>query len=74
MEGEVPDGLSGRVGTVEKKSGGQEPDVRPHVQGASRGQDDPRDAEAAGADERAEPSTEFAANAELKGKEPADGG
>lgn len=68
---------------MEKNSGGQEPDARPHVQGAGRGQADPRDAEAAGADERAGSSTEYAANAEpgrsagegyVKGKEPADRG
>lgn len=49
---------------MEKNSGGQEPDARPHGRGASRGQDDPRDAEAAGSGERARGSTEYAANAE----------
>ncbi len=43
---------------------GREPDARPHVQGASRGKGDDRDAERAGADERAGASTEYAANAE----------
>ncbi len=44
---------------------GQEPDVRPHVQGARRGDGEQRDAERAGADaERAGASTEYAANAE----------
>jgi len=40
------------------------PDVRPDVRGASRGKDDPRDADAAGGGERAGASTEYAANAE----------
>jgi hypothetical protein len=44
---------------------GREPDVQPHVQGASRGKGDRRDADRAGADEeRAEPGNEYAANAE----------
>ena len=42
---------------------GQEPEseAQPQVQGVSRGKDDPRDAEDAGNDERAEPSNEYAA-------------
>jgi hypothetical protein len=52
--------------------GGTEPDERPQVRGASRGKDDPRDAEAAGSDERAEPSTEYAANSDQN--EPPDQG
>ncbi|HEV3362943.1 MAG TPA: hypothetical protein VG795_02175 [Acidimicrobiia bacterium] len=43
---------------------GREPDARPHVQGASRGKGDRRDAERAGGDtDRAEASNEYAANA-----------
>jgi hypothetical protein len=44
---------------------GTQPDARPDVLGASRGQDDPeRDADAAAGGRRAEASTEYAANAE----------
>ena len=44
---------------------GTEPDVQPHVQGASRGTDDRRDADKAGADdERAGAANEYAANAQ----------
>jgi hypothetical protein len=44
---------------------GTQPDTRPDVVGASRGQDDPeRDADAAGAGPRTGASTEYAANAE----------
>ena len=46
---------------------GQQPDARPEVRGASRGKDDPRDAEAAGSDARAGASTEYAANGEPGG-------
>lgn len=46
------------------QNSGQQPDARPEVRGASRGQDDPRDADAAGSGERAGASTEYAANAE----------
>lgn len=49
---------------MEKKTEGQEPDAQPDVRGASRGKDDPRDAEAAGNDERTGASTEYAANGE----------
>jgi hypothetical protein len=43
---------------------GREPDVQPHVQGASRGKGDRRDADRAGADDdRAGASNEYAANA-----------
>lgn len=41
-----------------------EPEAQPHVQGVSRGQDDPRDAEDAGTDERAAASNEYGAEAE----------
>jgi hypothetical protein len=57
---------------VEGKSGGQQPDARPDVRGASRGKDDPRDAGAAGSGERAGASTEYAANAE-SGDSPEEG-
>jgi hypothetical protein len=43
---------------------GSEPGAQPHVQGVSRGKDDPRDAEDAGNDERAQPSTEYAGQGE----------
>ncbi len=44
---------------------GREPNEHPHVQGASRGKGDGRDANRAGAeDERAGPGNEYAANAE----------
>jgi hypothetical protein len=44
---------------------GREPDVQPHVQGASRGTGDRRDAERAGDGERrAGANNEYAANAE----------
>lgn len=58
---------------------GQEPDARPDVRGASRGKDDPRDADAAGSGQRAGASTEYAANGEPGGSAqegyvpPADG-
>ena len=54
------------------KDTGQQPDARPDVRGASRGKDDPRDAEAAGPGERADATTEYGANAESG--EPADEG
>lgn len=44
---------------------GNEPDVQPDVQGASRGKGDSRDPErAAAGGERAKPGNEYAANAE----------
>jgi hypothetical protein len=46
------------------KNTGQEPDARPDVRGASRGKDDPRDADAAGSGDRTGATTEYAANAE----------
>jgi hypothetical protein len=51
---------------MEGKEGkeGTQPDAQPHVQGASRGKDDPRDAEDAGTDERAQPTNEYAAQGE----------
>ena len=54
------------------KTSGNEPDPQPENLGASRGTGDPqRDAEHAGSGKRAEPSTEYAANA--KGEEPEPG-
>jgi hypothetical protein len=47
-----------------ERNPGTEPDRPRHVQGASRGKDDPRDAEGAGSGRRAAPSTEYAANRE----------
>lgn len=49
---------------MEQTQPGTEPDARPHVQGASRGKGDHRDAEQAGGGRRAEGSTEYSANAE----------
>ena len=43
---------------------GRESEAQPQVKGVSRGKDDPRDAEDAGTDERAEPSNEYAAQGE----------
>ena len=43
---------------------GRESEAQPQVKGVSRGKDDPRDAEDAGTDERAEPSNEYGAQAE----------
>jgi hypothetical protein len=46
---------------------GNEPDVQPHVQGASRGKGDSSDPERAGnGGERAKPGNEYAANAEAE--------
>ena len=49
---------------MEGNQPGTEPDAQPHVQGASRGKGDHRDAEKAGGGARAGASTEYAANAE----------
>lgn len=55
-----------------KENRESESEAQPQVQGVSRGKDDPRDAEDAGTDERAEPSNEYAAQGEQE--EPADKG
>ena len=49
---------------MEEGKEGRESESQPQVQGASRGKDDPRDAEDAGTDERAEPNNEYAAQGE----------
>ena len=49
---------------VDDRQPGTGPDAQPHVKGASRGKGDQRDADKAGGGRRAEPSTEYTANAE----------
>jgi len=52
---------------MERNQPGTEPDAQPHVQGASRGKGDHRDADKAGGGRRAQGSTEYGANGEPGG-------